>query len=344
MFLLRSASRASRAGLSLGAGAVVLGVQVHAAGSSVDEAAVRKEVKTILMDNDQMGPTLVRLAWHASGTFNKHTGLGGSDGATMRFASEAGHGANAGMGCARDFLEPVKAKFPSISYADLWILASYEAIEYMGGPAIQMAFGRTDAASSSACPPEHMLPDGEHHPMGPDPKVSATGPDTYDEAGNNTANYVRWVFNKMGFNDRQMVSLCGAHALGRCHTEASGYDGPWTRAPETFSNEYFKLMLEDTWTVRNWSGPVQFTNSKSGDDLMMLPGDIVLVNDPAFRKISEEYAADYDTFEKDFATNFKTLTELGFTTYGLAWYETPVAKAAAAVGVVGAVAKGLKLI
>jgi cytochrome c peroxidase len=37
----------------------------------------------------------------------------------------------------------------------------------------------------------------------------------------------------MGFNDREMVCLCGAHALGRCHTNASGYDGPWTRAPET---------------------------------------------------------------------------------------------------------------
>jgi catalase (peroxidase I) len=38
----------------------------------------------------------------------------------------------------------------------------------------------------------------------------------------------------------------------------------WTRAPETFSNEYFKLMLEDTWTVRKWAGPVQYENAKSG--------------------------------------------------------------------------------
>ena len=34
---------------------------------------------------------------------------GGSDGATMRF-SEGNHGANAGLGVARDFLEPVKAQ------------------------------------------------------------------------------------------------------------------------------------------------------------------------------------------------------------------------------------------
>jgi Peroxidase len=51
---------------------------------------------------------LVRLAWHASGTYDKETGTGGSGGATMRFSPEAEHGANAGLKHARDFLEPVK--------------------------------------------------------------------------------------------------------------------------------------------------------------------------------------------------------------------------------------------
>lgn len=43
------------------------------------------------------GPLLVRLAWHASGTFDAKSGTGGSNGATMRFAPESGHGANAGL-------------------------------------------------------------------------------------------------------------------------------------------------------------------------------------------------------------------------------------------------------
>lgn len=34
----------------------------------------------------------------------------------------------------------------------------------------------------------------------------------------------------MGFNDREIVALLGAHALGRCHTDRSGYWGPWTFA------------------------------------------------------------------------------------------------------------------
>ena len=40
--------------------------------------------------------------------FDKETGTGGSNGATMRFAPEGDHGANAGLKAARDFLEPVK--------------------------------------------------------------------------------------------------------------------------------------------------------------------------------------------------------------------------------------------
>lgn len=63
------------------------------------------------MDNDDYddgsyGPVLVRLAWHASGTFDKATGTGGSNGATMRFAPESGHGANAGLAVARCVFVP----------------------------------------------------------------------------------------------------------------------------------------------------------------------------------------------------------------------------------------------
>src|SRR5208282_66154 len=59
-------------------------------------------------DDGSYGPVLVRLAWHASGTYDAETGTGGSNGATMRFTPEGGHGANAGLKAARDFLEPVK--------------------------------------------------------------------------------------------------------------------------------------------------------------------------------------------------------------------------------------------
>jgi catalase (peroxidase I) len=50
-----------------------------------------------------------------------------------RFAPESEHGANAGLAIARKLLEPVKAAYPWISYADLWTLAGAVAIEAMGG-------------------------------------------------------------------------------------------------------------------------------------------------------------------------------------------------------------------
>jgi cytochrome c peroxidase len=75
-----------------------------------NEVAARLEEKDDY-DDGSYGPVLVRLAWHASGTFDKETGTGGSNGATMRFAPEGDHGANAGLKAARDFLEPVKRKW-----------------------------------------------------------------------------------------------------------------------------------------------------------------------------------------------------------------------------------------
>jgi len=65
--------------------------------------------------------------------YDKETGTGGSNGATMRFAPEGDHGANSGLKAARDFLEPVKQKFPWITYSDLWTLAGVAAIQEMQG-------------------------------------------------------------------------------------------------------------------------------------------------------------------------------------------------------------------
>ena len=74
-----------------------------------NEIASRLEEKDDY-DDGSFGPVLLRLAWHASGTYDKETGTGGSNGATMRFAPESDHGANAGLLAARDFLAPVKGK------------------------------------------------------------------------------------------------------------------------------------------------------------------------------------------------------------------------------------------
>lgn len=92
--------------------------------------------------------------------------------------------------------------------------------------------------------------------------------------------------------------------------DRSGYLGPWTRAPTTFSNEYFRLLLESKWVPKKWKGPLQYENADGGD-LMMLPTDIALIDDPSFRNYVELYTRDEARFFADFAKAFKKLTELG---------------------------------
>ncbi|KAJ3363242.1 cytochrome c peroxidase [Allomyces javanicus] len=262
--------------------------------TAADYEAVAKDIVAILdrpgYDDGSIGPVLVRLAWHASGTYDRKSKTGGSDGATMRFKPEATDGANAGLEHARAFLEPIKAKHPWISYADLWTLAGVTAVEAMGGPKVPWTPGRTDKTEATVkaadIPPNGRLPD------------AAQG-----------APHVRDVFYRMGFNDREIVALLGAHSIGRCHTDRSGYEGPWTYTPTRFSNQYYKLLLSLKWKERKWDGPKQFADED--DELVMLPAEMAFLFDPEFKQYVELYAKDKDVFYADFAAAFGKLLELG---------------------------------
>jgi cytochrome c peroxidase len=72
------------------------------------------------------------------------------------------------------------------------------------------------------------------------------------------------------FNDQEIVALAGAHALGRCHPDRSGFEGPWTFSPTTLTNDFFKLLRDEKWVWRKWNGPKQYADKKTGS-LMMLP-------------------------------------------------------------------------
>lgn len=249
-------------------------------------ADVRARIEDIVSKDPTKGPLFVRLAWHAAGTYDKATGTGGSNGATMRFSPECDRGANAGLGNARDALEPIKAAHSDITYADLWTFAGCAAIEAMGGPRVPWTPGRTDAADGSKCPVDGRLPDASKDAV-----------------------HIREVFYRMGFNDRDIVALIGAHTLGHCHADRSGYVGPWTRDPFGFDNSYFTLLLDEPWRVKKGMFPVQFEDSTG--DLMMLPGDLALIIDPAFRKYVELYAKDEDAWHMDFASAFGRMLAFG---------------------------------
>ncbi|KAI1088271.1 heme peroxidase [Rostrohypoxylon terebratum] len=267
---------------------------------------VKKAIRGLLhqpnYDDGSAGPVLVRLAWHASGTYDAASDTGGSQGAGMRWEAEGGDPANAGLQHARAFLEPVKQAFPWLTYADLWTLAAVVAIREMGGPEVPWMGGRSDfeVETDKRVPPRGRLPDG------------AQG-----------AEHLRSVFSRMGFDDQEIVALSGAHNLGRCHADRSGFEGKWVNNPTRFSNQYFRLLLanEKEWrrkTLKN--GVVQFVYSEEEEgqeegekieELMMLPTDMSLLSDPEFRPWVERYAKDKDLFFEHFAKVFAKLLELG---------------------------------
>lgn len=124
------------------------------------ENAARAEIsRSIVNQKANVCPFTLRLAWHASGTFDKSDSSGGSDGATMRFSPEIDDGANAGLALMQDILKPVKAKFPDLSYADLWTMAGAQAIKLTGGPDVPFGLGRSDDNDGSRCPANGRLPD-----------------------------------------------------------------------------------------------------------------------------------------------------------------------------------------
>ena len=90
------------------------------------------------------------------------------------------------------------------------------------------------------------------------------------------------------------------------------------------SNEYFRLLLEERWTPKTthngkpWTGPPQFEDSTG--KLMMLPSDMILVEDPKFKKYVEMYVKDEDLFFKDFAKAFAKLLELGVPFPSKKWF------------------------
>lgn len=238
-------------------------------------------------DDGSLAPVLVRLAWHCCATYDQTTKTGGSNGATMRFVPEITDEGNFGLDVARSALEPIKQAY-SISYSDLWTLAGKVAIEYMNGPIIEWQKGRIDHKSDNYVPPNGRLPFGDKN-----------------------ANHIRATFSRMGFNDQEAVVLLGCHAIGRCHKRISGWEGKWTANPLNFSNEFFKSLLQEEWTLGTVpeTGKSQYYNQNK--ELMMLITDYQLLNDESFLYWVKVYADDEPRYFRDFSTTFSKLLELG---------------------------------
>ncbi|KAG0533373.1 hypothetical protein BDA96_04G187900 [Sorghum bicolor] len=282
-----------------GRGRGVRVVRCMAASDAAQLKAAQEDIKELLKTT-YCHPILVRLGWHDSGTYDKNIEewpqRGGADG-SLRFDAELSHGANAGLINALKLIQPIKDKYPGITYADLFQLASATAIEEAGGPKIPMKYGRVDVTAAEQCPPEGRLPDA--------------GP-------RDPAEHLREVFYRMGLDDKEIVALSGAHTLGRSRPDRSGWgkpetkytkDGPgepggqsWTVEWLKFDNSYFKDM--------KFLSQLPSEEQKE-QDLLVLPTDAALFEDPSFKVYAEKYAEDQEAFFKDYAEAHAKLSDLG---------------------------------
>jgi L-ascorbate peroxidase len=143
-FLSLSSANAFAQKPAFGAAAkkVATTTSLHAA--TVDDLTKARDMVDALLDEKNCGPIMVRLAWHDSGTYDQNVkaewpAAGGAIG-SIRFKPEIQHGANAGLAGAIALLEPIREAVPSISYADLFQMASARAIEKAGGPLIPVRY------------------------------------------------------------------------------------------------------------------------------------------------------------------------------------------------------------
>jgi len=278
--------------------------QMQAAVASWYDAGLRLDTDVLteltkdlaaLVNNENCGPILIRLNWHDAGVFSDGELKGGCPNAAMRFTDggEGTFGANAGLpDVALGLLEPITKKYEAqISNADLWTLAANVAIKEMGGPEVPTRFGRVDAASSAESVESQVgrLPDGDKG-----------------------IDHLREIFHPKGFDDKDIVALSGAHTVGRCNPDRSGFDGPWTEEPLKFDNTYFTEMISKKYVLGEASpGNPQYEDAETGT--IMLISDLALLTDDAFKVHVEAYAADQAAYFADFTAAWVKLQENGCT-------------------------------
>jgi catalase-peroxidase len=212
----------------------------------LDVAALKKDLTELMTSSQPWWPAdwghygglMIRMAWHAAGTYRIADGRGGAGTGNQRFAPLNSWPDNGNLDKARRLLWPIKKKYGNkISWADLIILAGNVAYESMGFKTFGFAFGREDIwhpekdiywgsekewlAKSGG---EGSRYSGERDLENPLAAVMMgliyVNPEGVDGKPDplKTAHDVRVTFARMAMNDEETVALtAGGHTVGKAH-------------------------------------------------------------------------------------------------------------------------------
>jgi len=207
---------------------------------SLDLNAVIKDLTALMTDSQKWWPAdfghygglMIRLAWHAAGTYRIADGRGGAGAGQQRFAPLNSWPDNANLDKARRLLWPIKQKYGrKLSWADLMVLAGNVALDSMGFKTFGFAGGRADVWEPEELfwgPEGTWLGDerysGERQlaePLGAvqmgliyvNPEGPNGNPDPIAAAKD-----IRETFFRMAMNDEETVALiAGGHSFGKTH-------------------------------------------------------------------------------------------------------------------------------
>ncbi len=215
--------------------------------NKIDYHALKNDLTALMTDSKSWWPAdyghygglMIRMAWHAAGTYRTADGRGGANSGNQRFAPLSSWPDNGNLDKARRLLWPIKQKYgPGLSWADLFILAGNVAIESMGGPTLGFGGGRTDIYEPErdvywGSEEQWVGQEGNKTRIIPEEELELETPlaaiqmgliyvNPEGPGGNpdplQSARDIKITFERMAMNPEETVALtAGGHTFGKAH-------------------------------------------------------------------------------------------------------------------------------
>ncbi len=231
---------------------------------TLDFAALKKDMHELMTTSQDWWPAdwghygglMIRMSWHAAGTYRTADGRGGGSTGNHRFAPLNSWPDNTNLDKARRLLWPIKKKYGNkVSWADLMVLAGTIAYESMGLKTFGFGFGRADiwgpeqdvywgAEKEWLAPSDERYKDVQNPATMENPLAAVqmgliyVNPEGVNGQPNplQTAQQVRETFARMAMNDEETVALAaGGHTVGKAHGNGdAALLGPEPEAAELF--------------------------------------------------------------------------------------------------------------